>query len=713
MLFFFCSILIYSKANAYSSLPSNSLHKNKSYLTSENKNNRRRTLIDRDGTCGQRLTFSFKGDTGTLTISGTGKMNDYNSEDPPWDKWRFSIKHIVIQKGVTTIGYRAFSGSSTTTVSLPEGLTTIGPYAFKSNDLFYHITIPSSVTSIGSGAFTDSDWLQSVEIRNYYCINNFKKLFKYEKIKNITLGDKITSIPNSAFGGCKALVSIYYGNITSIGSSAFFNCISLKSINIPESVTSIGQNAFSSCSNLTKITIPDNVTSIGIDAFYKCSKLESINVGENNANFKSISDVFFLKDGSSLIRYPPGKKDTNYSIPTSVTTIKNNAFYQCNYLESIIIPDGVTNIGNYSFYECNSLKNIFIPDSLIMIGNDALSNCYSMTFIEASENNPNYASFNEILYNKDFTTIIQVPSGINGNVTLHENLEEIKRYAFYRCENLTSVVIPNKVSQILYSAFNGCHNLTSVNIPNNVISIGEYAFYECYSIKFISIPNSVTNIESSSFTRCYSLETVELNSNYSVTNFKKIFNTYNSIDHVILGKEVTYIDSSSFSDCRFESILISNSVQEIGNDAFSNCQYLNSITIGNSVRSFGLNCFASCYLLKSIIIPDSVVSIGDSSFNSDQNLESIYIGSGLESIGENSFHGCLKLASFNVSKDNQMFSSFDGLLYIKNFTILEEIPKGKSGTLILHDNLTLIPEDAFYSLINLTLVAIGNSVISI
>ncbi|KAK8881142.1 hypothetical protein M9Y10_003872 [Tritrichomonas musculus] len=714
MLFLLGSILIYSKSVACSSLSSNSNDKQKPCFAKDFENNRRRTLIDRDGTCGTNLTYSFKSATGTITISGTGKMTDYNhGEDPPWYKWRFQIKHIIIQTGVTSIGNQAFGGSSTTSISLPEGLISIGSTAFSSNPFYDHITIPSTVKYIGNSAFSYSDSLQSVEIKSYYCLKNFRQIFTLKNIKNVTISGPITSIPEYAFQSCVALTTINFGSVTSIGALAFSFCSSLKSIIIPENITYIGENAFISCSSLTTVTIPDKVKTIETGAFHQCQNLESINISENNDYYKSLNGILFLKNGSSLIKYPPMIKDNNYTIPDNVITISKYAFYQCKYLESIIIPDGVTNIGEKSFYDCNSLKSIIIPDSVNQIGTHAFSDCDSMTVIEVSENNPNFASFNKILYNKEFTMIIGIPRGIVGNITLHDNLETIEKGAFYDCRSLTSIFIPEKVNKIPDRTFSGCYNLTSIHIPSNTISFGEYAFDCCISLESISIPSSVSDIGKEAFSTCKSLATIEINNDYCVTNFHEIFENSYRTKSVILGNGVTYINNASFSKYNIKSIIIPSSVKEIRDDAFLDCSDLTSVSIANGVKSFGNRCFSGCHSLKSFIIPDSVVSIGASTFSYDQSLESIYIGSDLESIGELSFSYLDKLNSFNVSKDNKIYSSFDGLLYTKNFTILELVPMSKTGNCILHDNLTSIPNAAFIWHFEITSITIPSSVTSI
>ena len=210
-----------------------------------------------DGTCGDNLTWTLNTKDSTLVIAGTGKMANYNdySSLVPWSDYKSYIKYVTLPDGLTSIGTYAFDGcSKMTSVTIPNSVTSIGDYAFKYCSSLTSITIGNSVTSIGDYAF-------------YSCYS----------LTSITIPNSITSIGDQAFRECDGLTSVTIGNsVTSIGKQAFQSCSGLTSITIPNSVTSIGASAFVYCSGLTSITIGSGVTSIGNNAFLGCNNIQEV-----------------------------------------------------------------------------------------------------------------------------------------------------------------------------------------------------------------------------------------------------------------------------------------------------------------------------------------------------------------------------------------------------------------------------------------------------
>jgi hypothetical protein len=508
------------------------------------------------------------------------------------------------------------------------------------------------------------------------------------KVKLDLSGSTFTSIGDSAFGGCNSLTGITIPNsVTSIGDSAFGGCNSLTGITIPNSVTSIGQDAFYGCTSLTSVTIGSGVTSINNAVFFYSPNLTSVTVDENNPNYASVDGILYNKEKTRLIFAPNG-------ITGNVT-----------------ISDSVTEIG--SFFYCNSLTGITVD-----------------------ENNPNYASVDGILYNKEKTRLIFAPNGITGNVTIPNGVTWIEVQAFSSCTSLTGVTIPNSVTGIGQQAFYGCTSLTDITIPNSVTYIGQQAFSGCTSLAGfedgilynkektviisvieitgnVTIPNSVTSIPYGAFSRT-------------------------SLTGITIPNSVTSIGGSAFQDCTgLTSVTIGSGVTSIEAYAFSGCTSLTDITIPDSVTSIGNFAFEKCYRLTGVTIPDSVTSIGQQAFQNCTGLTSITIGSGITSIGQqvfygctrltsvtipdsvtsiwyNAFSGCTSLAAINVDSGNSKFSSDNGVLYNNNKTTLVTYPVGKTGsTFTIPDGVTMIEGSAFSRCTGLTSITIPSSVTSI
>ena len=320
-----------------------------------------------------------------------------------------------------------------------KSVTSIGPSAFYGCTGLTSITIPNSVTSIGDWAFWGCTGLTSINVASG---NNY-----YSGINGVLFNKKKTELIKYPAGKSQTSYTIP-NSVTSIEDGAFGDCSGLTSITIPNSVTSIGIDAFYYCTGLTSITIPNSVTSIGDWAFRDCSGLTSINVASGNNYYSDNNGVLFNKEKTALIRYPEGKSQTSYTIPNSVTSIGDGAFWGCTGLTSITIPNSVTSIEDCAFAGCRSLTSITIPNSVTSIGDEAFKYCSDLT-----------------------------------SITIPNSVTSIGFLAFYVCTGLTSIAIPNSVTSIGDGAFEDCTGLTSITIPNSVISIGGYAFWGCTGLK--------------------------------------------------------------------------------------------------------------------------------------------------------------------------------------------------------------------------------------
>lgn len=169
----------------------------------------------------------------------------------------------------------------------------------------------------------------------------------------------VTAIGDKCFYDCTALASVKIGSgVTAIGTSAFSGCSKLEEILIPDNVETIGGQCFYDCTTLASVTIGSGITSIGASVFTGCSKLATINVSKDNRSYVSEDGVLYNMDMTELLRYPAGKMEQSFDIPSTVTTVAAEAFSDSYIFYSVTIPASVTTIGDNAFSGCNGLKEI-------------------------------------------------------------------------------------------------------------------------------------------------------------------------------------------------------------------------------------------------------------------------------------------------------------------------------------------------------------------
>ena len=596
------------------------------------------------------LTWKLYED-GTLNISGTGAMKNYNNTDNLSPvHMNSSVKKIVIEEGVTSIGNAAFSGCiSLTNITIPDGVTSIGIMVFYNCTSLTSITIPDSVTSIGNSAFNSCTSLTSITIPDSVTRIGKYAFYDCSSLTSITIPDSVTSIGESVFSFCSSLTSITIpDSVTSIGNSAFYGCSSLTSLTIPNSVTSIGYAAFYDCSSLTSITIPDSVTSIVESAFEDCTNLKTISLSCKSSLKKSD-----FGEQADLVSYTNQHLLTKTAAKAATCAESGNKeYWTCKHCGKYFLSDD-TNPATATAVE---LSETVIP---------ALKhkNATTRGAVKPTETAPGYSGdrycpdCNTVLkkgytywiegnltwklyedgtlnisgtgamkdYDSDDSPATQKKDSVK-KVVIEDDVTSIGDYAFWNCSNLTSITIPDSVTIIGNSAFNACSSLTSLTIPNSVTSIGNSAFNACSSLTSLTIPNSVTSIEFAAFYACSSLTSLTI------------------------PNSVTSIGDSAFNACSsLTSLTIPNSVTSIGEGAFYACSSLTSITIPNSVTSIGEGAFYACSSLTSITIPDSVTRIGDYAFKNCSNLTSITIPDSVTSIGNSAFYGCSSLKTISLS----------------------------------------------------------------
>jgi hypothetical protein len=598
-----------------------------------------------------------------------------------------------------------FCGCYLTTIYIPNSVTSIGNSAFSYCSGLTSITIPNSVTNIGHEAFYYCSSLASIKVESdnikYDSRNNCNAIIEsfsnslITGCKNTLIPNSVTSIGNGAFFGCTGLTSITIPNsVTNIDNGAFNRCSGLTSITIPNSVTSIGDWTFLYCSGLTSIMIPNSVTSIGNGAFFGCTGLTSIKVESGNSRYDSRYNCNAIIETSTNTLITGCK---NTMIPNTVTSIGNNAFYNCSGLTSITIPSSVTNIDNYAFFSCTGLKDIISEIKIPFEINENVFTVYSTATLTVP--NGTKSTYQSTAGWNKFTNIVEA-SGYNTSTkrtihvatagTLPNLISESEKYTIeeltltgelngtdfrllrdlagnnYLGQNTSGKLkvldltnakvvaggekyvdtdhLPEMSGSFHYSIKKadelpeyllcGCKFL-SISLPITIKKIGYSALSRCVNLTSITIPNSVTRIESRAFESCYNLPSI------------------------IIPNSVTYISGTIFEDCyALASLYVEN-----GNsiyDSRNNCNAIirtsdnvlitgcKNTVIPSSVTVIGDDAFMGCSGLTSISIPNSVTSIGNDAFAYCRGLRSISIPNSVTNIGNYAFSDCSGLTSISI-----------------------------------------------------------------
>jgi hypothetical protein len=583
-----------------------------------------------------------------------------------------------------------------TNLIIPNSFNSIGNYTFAGCTSLKSVIIPNSVTSIGN-AFGGCSSLTSVTLNTNAIVNrNSSLLYLFgSQVEEYIIGNDVTSIGNYTFYECSNLKSVTIGNsVKNIGDVYVFGgCTSLTSIiwnakhcegfkskntpfyrpsvvttfDIREQITSfifgneveyIPANLCAGMSNLTSITIPNSVTNIGNDAFAGCNNLTSV------------------------------------TIPNSVKEIGDYAFYDCAGLRTVNMGNQVQSIGAHAFENCTRVNNLNLPNTLTYIGTDAFKNTPFISSASEWENGVRYINTCAVGSNPD-----EVPT----NLVLREGTTAIYQAAFKNCKKMASIALPDVLTAIPDSAFYACSRLSDIEIRNSVTKIGTHAFSGCSNLTSVTIPNSVTTIEDSTFFGCSSLKSIEIPD--SVTEIKEdAFRACTSLTSVTIGQSVKYIGERAFSMWRYTGVPANNNIITVVWNA-KNCNtswnfgsQVESFTFGDKVEVIPESLCSGMNKLTSIVISNSVTEIGTKAFSSCSALKNITIGHAVETIGDNAFDQCPNVmtiysyletppainktvfAGFRTYKGVDLYiptgakANYEAMNYWKDFYIIEGLP---------------------------------------
>ena len=515
----------------------------------------------------------YTADKDTLLVYPAGKTTKFYTLDFPVKTIDISafthathLQTVAIPEGVTTIRQSAFySCTSLREVSFPESITTIELAAFGQCESLESIVLPPNITEVATTLFFQCTSLRSVTIPASVTNIDMTPFAKCPSLTEITclattppalhamafllmtLGDITLYVPEEAVETYKAtptwkdfnvqpvtkiehfrIGDLFYNldlqdktaQVTWQFFNSFDNYKSLTAVTVPAavsyegkelSVTEIGKQAFAGCTTgITSVSIPEGVVCINDSAFYACEVLADVNFPN------SVERI-----GTQAFQFGRALKDV--TLGSSLKTIGDDAFMGCHSFPTLTIPDNVEYIGTRAFDSCKGLKTVTIGSGATSIGSDAFSSCISLEEMTVSPENPAYCSEDGVLFNKDKTTIICYPAAKTGDYAVPGSVTEIGIRAFYDCEGLTAITLPEGLISIGQANFGHCIGLKEVVIPNSVTSIGATAFSACTGLTKLTIGSGVTTIGAMSFMSCTALTTIY---NYAVTPQEIDFYTF-------------------------------------------------------------------------------------------------------------------------------------------------------------------------------------------
>ena len=572
---------------------------------------------------------------------------------------------VELPQTLTIIDANGLDGrGDITELVLPDGLQTIGNYAFRNIKKPTELTIPATVTSIGTYAF-----------------------YGMEGITQVKIPESITDLSNYAFANCKKLKKAELpSGLKTIGTYVFQNCAELDEIAIPTGVTSIGANAFAGMTSLEELALPDGLTTLGASAFSGCTALKSIVIpaGIKTLGTETSSSMFLNCESLKTVGLPDGLTTIGASsfkgcsaleaidIPATVTTIGGMAFQQCTKLKEVTVPAGVTKLTG-TFAGCTALEKVHLPDGLTTLAQGGTGATAVGPFTGCES-----------------LATISIPAGVasipkdtfNGctsltSLGLMDGVTSIGQNAYMGCTSLEDITIPKTVIKVMGGAFENCTDLTRVRLAEGMTQFNTSntsattAFKNCSHLTDIYIPDSLEGFQPSTFEQAENIQRIHIseNANFSVKDNVLYDKNYTKLIYIpasysgklVLPATVTETGSrvAGFTHALTE-IVFPEGFTTVGESAFYYADGLRKVTLPSTLKTIGKSGFQATGL-RSIEIPDSVTSVGSNAFTKCEKMQSASIGSGVTAIPQAMFFNCYKLSDLTISDNvksigNQAFS---------------------------------------------------------
>ncbi len=663
-----------------------------------------------EGICGENLTWVLD-DEGTLTVSGEGEMNDYESSgNAPWVAYKSDICSVVIEEGVTTIGNYAFRGCyKVENISLADGILSIGSGAFWGIGYVEFFLIPDSVTTVGWSAFRAMTSLVEISLTDNITELPDCLLADCTVLQSVYIAEKVKKIGDSAFFNCHALLEIivdaeneYFcdldgvlyskdcskiikypsgrddtsfvipDGVININVEAFDGNDFLESVIIPDTVEKIGRYAFSSCDGLLQIRIPASVKELGSEFVWSCASLTEVVVDEANEYYCTVDNVLYDEQQEQLLFYLPAKKDTSFTVPDTVKSISLRAFYDCAFLENITIPAGVVTIGNDAFYSCSALLRVVLPDTVESIGQDAFRACQSLQYVTILNGNCNICDLlttiptNASVYGyPDSTAQLYADTYTRSFVALVDDGTCGDRLLWYLdAENVLTISGCGSMKSFMEDEqpwVDYRESITELVVANGVSSIGTRAFMNCSMITTADIADSVERIDEYAFMGCVNLQELQLPANLTTFGMYALYDC-DSLTTLHLPATVSSIRYSALSACdHLQEITVDENNQTyISQDGILYNKGMQKLivypagkedlayTMPESVIGAFPYAFTGVRFLEEVVFAPTSTAVSSSVFQDAGSIVTVTLPETITYIDSYAFYGCTALQNINI-----------------------------------------------------------------
>lgn len=541
---------------------------------------------------------------------------------------------------------------------IPKNLTEIPSGFYKDNNLLKSITVPDHIKAIRKGAFKNCKHLKKIVIGSNVRIiedNVFENCTELVKIefknnKEIFLGDNV-------FVDCKKLPFISLPNsVKEAGIGVFNGCENLESAVLPcnDDFDSLEAFFFADCKKLSSVkyldknnkkimnVLPDNIKTIGSSAFYNCNEFKKLDFNK----IKIIQNAAFLNSGITSVdlKYVENIFPSTFSGCADLTTVtalklKNicaQAFSDCNHLTEIKLGNSLKKIDYFAFFNCG-FSSFYIPDSLEEIGDCAFLKCMNLTNFKININK-NFIIDNGVLLNNKKNELICMPSTVE-TYNISKDINKIREGAigylnkackitvdqenniykksdlfiyngdkiicFLPNENDSLILFDKNYTEIASFAAIGC-KLQHIDLQyTNIIKISNYAFYDCTELKSINLPLQLQEIGDFAFSHCKKITQIQIPVKIKIIN-ENTFASCSALTEIQFPSNIEKIDEKAFMKTNIFSIVLPDSVTDLGSEVLANCENLKYVRLPAKLEFIHENVFNKSEKIKIIEVPETL-----------------------------------------------------------------------------------------------------------